>query len=188
MQYQTTYFEKPGPTNTDATLKLTQEWSERLDIQTVLVASTSGSTGLKAVKLLKGREIIVVTHSCGFRDDNAQELIQENREQILALQGKILTCQHALAGISRAVRFQLKTYEIDEIIANALRIFGHGLKVAVEICLMAADAGLARTDADVIAVGGSSQGADTAAVIQPANVSRFFDLKVRGILCKPWNR
>jgi hypothetical protein len=52
---------------------------------------------------------------------------------------------------------------------------------------MAADAGLIRTDADVIAVGGTGTGADTAAVIRPANVARFFDLKVRGILCKPWD-
>ena len=186
MKYQTVYFEKAGPDNTDETLKLVHEWADMLDIQTVLVASASGMTGVKAVELLKNHRVIVLTHSTGFRRENEQELTSENRERIENSGGTILTCQHALAGISRAVRFKFKTYEIDEIVANALRTLGQGLKVTVELCLMAADAGLVRTDEDVISVGGTGQGADTAAVIQPANVSRFFDLKVRGILCKPW--
>jgi hypothetical protein len=187
MKYQTVYFEKAGPENTDETLNLVKEWSDMLDIKTILVASASGDTGVKAVELLKLHTVFVITHSTGFRHENEQELTPENRNRIEALGGRILTCQHAFAGISRALRFKFHTYEIDEIVANTLRIFGQGLKVAAEICLMAADAGLIRTDVDVIAVGGTDQGADTAAVIRPANVSRFFDLKIRGILCKPWD-
>ena len=186
MKYQTVYFEKPGPDNTEETMKIVQEWADMLNIRTKLVASASGQTGVIAVERFKSHNVIVVTHSTGFRRDNDQELTEENRGQIETLGGKVLTCQHALAGISRAVRFKFKTYEIDEIIANTLRILGQGLKVTVELCLMAADAGLIRTDEDVISVGGTGEGADTAAVILPANVSRFFDLKVRGILCKPW--
>lgn len=187
MKYQTVYFDKVGPENTDETLNLVKEWADMLDIKTILVASASGRTGLKAAEHIKSHDIIVVTHATGFRQENEQELIPENRDKIQSLGGKILTCQHALAGISRAVRFKFNTYEIDEIVASTLRILGQGLKVAVEIALMAADAGLVRTDRDVIAVGGTGQGADTAAVIKPTNVARFFDLKVRGILCKPWN-
>ncbi len=187
MKYQTLYFEKAGPENTEDTLKLVKEWSDMLNIQTILVATTSGKTGVKAVELLENHNVIAVTHSTGFREENEQELTPENKNSIEALGGKILTCQHAFAGISRAVRFKFNTYEIDEIIANTLRLLGQGLKVAVEIVLMAADAGFIRTDSDVIAIGGTSEGADTAAVIKPANVSRFFDLKVKGILCKPWD-
>jgi len=186
MKYQVVYFEKAGPENTDETLKLVQEWADMLNIQTVLVASASGQTGVKALERLKHHDVVIVTHSTGFRHDNEQELTLENRNRIEELGGKILTCQHALAGISRAIRFKFKTYEIDEIVANTLRTLGQGLKVTVELCLMAADAGLIRTDEDVISVGGTGQGADTAAVIRPANVSRFFDLQVRGVLCKPW--
>ncbi len=187
MKYQTQYFEKPGPENTDETLKLVQEWADMLDIKTILVASASGRTGIKAVELLKHHHVIVVTHCTGFRRENEQEFIPENRDRIKSLGGEILTCQHALAGISRALRFKFETYAIDEIVANTLRILGQGLKVTVELCMMAADAGLIRTDQDVISVGGTGTGADTAAVIRPANVSRFFDLKVRGVLCKPWD-
>jgi len=158
-----------------------------LDIKTIVVASASGKTGIQTAELLKYHDVIVVTHATGFREENLQELTLENRERIEELGGKILTCQHALAGISRAVRFKYKTYEIDEIVANALRIMGQGLKVTVEIVMMAADAGLIRTDENVIAVGGTGTGADTAVVIKPANVARFFDIKIRGILCKPWD-
>jgi hypothetical protein len=123
----------------------------------------------------------------GFRKENEQELLPEHKNRIEALGGKVLTAQHALGGVGRAVRNKLGTYQVDEIMAFTLRTLGQGMKVAVEIALMAADAGLIRTDEDVIAIGGSGKGADTAAVIQPANAHQFFNLKIRGILCKPWN-
>ncbi len=187
MEFQTVYFKKPGAENTEATLRLIQEWADRLSIQTVLISTTTGDTAVKAVELLKGHEVIAVTHSTGFSQPDVQELLPAHREKIEALGGKILTCQHAFAGISRAIRFKFGTYEIDEIVANALRIFGQGLKVAIEIALMAADAGLISTEKDVISAGGTESGIDTAIVLKPANVCRFFDLRIRGFLCKPWD-
>ncbi len=187
MEKSTLYFEKPGPANTEQTLRLASDWAMELKIKTVVVASTTGKTGLLAAEIFKSNRVIVVTHSTGFARENHQQLIEENRLKIEKLGGKILTCQHAFAGISRAVRFKFSTYQIDEIIANSLRIFGQGIKVAIEISLMASDAGLIRTDEDIISIGGTDSGADTAAVIKPANVARFFDLKVRSIICKPWN-
>jgi hypothetical protein len=74
-----------------------------------------------------------------------------------------------------------------ELIANVLRLFGEGTKVCVEIALMAADAGLIPINRDVIAIGGTGGGADTALRIQPANAAKFFDLKVREIIAKPVN-
>jgi hypothetical protein len=76
-------------------------------------------------------------------------------------------------------------YVEGEVIANTLRIFGEGMKVVCEIAMMAADSGLVRTDEDVIAIAGSSRGADTAVVMKPANTHSFFDLKIKEILCKP---
>ena len=51
---------------------------------------------------------------------------------------------------------------------------------------MAADAGLIPTDRDVIAIGGSGRGADTALRILPTNASRFFELRIREVIAKPW--
>ena len=59
------------------------------------------------------------------------------------------------------------------------------MKVACEIAMMAADSGLVRTDEDIIAIAGTSRGADTAVVLRPVNSHNFFDLKIKEILCKP---
>jgi len=50
---------------------------------------------------------------------------------------------------------------------------------------MAADAGLVRTDEDIISMGGTARGIDAALVLQPANSSSIFDLKVKEVICKP---
>jgi hypothetical protein len=50
---------------------------------------------------------------------------------------------------------------------------------------MAADAGLIAVDRDVVAIAGTGRGADTALRIQPANTSRFFDLKIKEVIAKP---
>ena len=126
-----------------------------------------------------------MTHSTGFAGPNIQELTEENRAAIESAGAQILTCQHALAGVSRAVRKKWGTYAIDEIIAQTLRIFGEGIKVCVEIALMAADAGLVPVGEPCIAIAGTGRGADTAVVLKPVNTNDFFDMKVREILCKP---
>jgi len=72
-----------------------------------------------------------------------------------------------------------------EIIASALRLFGQGTKVAIEIAVMALDAGLIPYGVDVIAIAGSNEGADTALIIRPAHSQNFFSTKVKEIVCKP---
>ncbi|MCJ7813362.1 hypothetical protein MUP95_08625, partial [bacterium] len=85
----------------------------------------------------------------------------------------ILTCLHAFDGIGRAVRLKYKTYELDDIIANTLRLLGEGSKVAVKITLMATETGLIQMDEDIIAIEGTGRCADTAGLIKPSNVDRF---------------
>lgn len=185
VQVTAAYFEKPGKENTQRTLELARKRAEELGIKTILVASTRGETGVRACEVFRGYNVVVVTHSTGFNKPNYQELTEENRAAIAAAGGKILTCQHAFGGVGRAVRKKLGTYELEELIAYTLRIFGEGLKVAVEIALMAADAGLVRTDEPCIAIAGTGSGADTAVVLKPANAQAFFDLQVLEIICKP---
>jgi len=50
---------------------------------------------------------------------------------------------------------------------------------------MSADAGLVRTDEDIISAGGSGKGVDTTLVLTPVTSQNFFDLKIKEILCKP---
>ena len=160
-----------------ALLNAVKTRAEELGVKTILVASTTGETGVKVVESFRGYNVVVVTHSTGFVGPDIQELKAENRERILKAGGKILTTTHAFGGLARA--------RSDQIVANTLRIFGQGVKVAVEIAIMAADSGLVSVNEDVISIGGTGGGADTALVLRPANVQDFFDVKVHEIICKP---
>lgn len=181
----TTYFSQPGPDNTERTLALARQRAEQLGIEHLLVASTSGQTGLRAAQLFQDRQVVVVSHSHGFAGPNQQELPDDTRQAIEALGARVLTCQHALGGVGRAIRRKFGTYQVDEIIAFTLRMLGQGTKVACEITLMAADAGLVPAGREVLAIGGTGHGADTAAVLLAANAQDLFDLRVLEILCKP---
>ena len=185
MQLETVYFEKPGRENTEEVLRIIKQRADNLDIKTVVIASTTGDTAVKAVNSMQGLRVIIVTYVTGYNVPNTQEFTQENRQLVEAKGGIVLTTAHAFAGISRAMRKKFSTYVIGDIIANTLRIFGDGMKVVIEIAMMAADAGLVRTDEDIMVIGGTGKGADTAVVLQPVNSQDFFDLKVKEILCKP---
>ncbi|UCD97323.1 MAG: hypothetical protein JSV35_06060 [Candidatus Bathyarchaeota archaeon] len=182
---KTTYFDSPGPHNTEYTLELAKQRSLEGRIRNIVVASTTGTTGVKASKLFQGFNLIVVTHVTGFREPNIQELQPENEVTIEKNGGKILTTTHAFGGLGRAVHRRFGAIQVDEVVANVLRLFGEGVKVAIEVACMATDAGLINKGSDVISIGGSSRGADTAILIKPSNTHSFFDTRIQEIICKP---
>ena len=63
-------------------------------------------------------------------------------------------------------------------------MLGQGIKVCVEIVVMASDAGLIPPE-DVIAVAGTGKGADTAVILKADSSNHFFQIKIREILAKP---
>ncbi|NIN53604.1 MAG: hypothetical protein GTN80_10895 [Nitrososphaeria archaeon] len=184
-QKRITYFKSPGLENTDETLRMARERADELGIKEVVVASTRGDTAVKATEVFRGCNVVVVTHATGWREAGFQELSNEKRKIIEGNGGKVLTCPHLFAGVDRAIRDKFGTAYPTEIIAQTLRFFGEGTKVAVEIVAMAADAGLISADSNVVAIAGSSKGADTALVIKPANSKRIFDMKVKEIIAIP---
>ena len=185
MEAKTVYFERPGRENTDEVLRIVGQRARELGIKTAVVASTGGDTAVQAVEALQGLRVIVVTHSHGFREPNTQEFTAENRQIVEGKGGVIFSATHLFAGISRAVRDKFNTYLIGDLTARTLKVFGDGMKVVIEISVMATDAGLVRTDEEVIAIAGTGHGADTAVVLTPVNSQNFFDIKVHEILCKP---
>lgn len=182
---KTVYFEKPGPENTEETLKLAKTRADELGIRNIVVASSTGKTGAKASKLFKDYNLIIVSHVTGFRKPDFQEFLPENRNIIENSGAKTLTTAHAFGTLGRAVKNKFGTIQVDEIVSNVLRIFGQGVKVCCEISCMAADAGLIRTCEEAVAVGGTGSGADTAVVLLPTNTHSFFDLRVKELVCKP---
>jgi len=182
------YFKKPGPVNTGAVFEAVSRRVKELSINRIIVATSSGRTALEARSHFDpSLKIIAVTHVTGYDEPNVQELSEENRQALREQSVEMLTCAHAFGGVGRGVRNRIGTYQIDEIMAYILRIFGQGTKVAVEIALMAADAGLVKTGEDVVSIGGTGKGSDTALVIRPAISSHLFDLRVREVICKPGN-
>ncbi len=179
------YFESPGEVNTDETLKIAKKRADELGIQDVVVASTRGGTGVKAVELFRGYNVVVVPHVTGLREPGQQELTEENTSKIEKAGGKIIIMAHTFSGVNRAIQAKWDTMYPSGIIAQTLRLFGQGMKVVVEIAAMASDAGAIPADKDVLVIAGSSRGADTAVVIKPANSHRLFDMVVKEIIAKP---
>ncbi len=185
IEVKTVYFTNPGRQNTEDVFRIAKKRAEELGIKTIIVATTGGDTAAKAVVAFKGMKVIAVTHPAGFHEPNTQELTEENRKIIESNGGIILTATNTFGGLSRAMRKKFNMTVLGDVISFTLRILGQGIKVVCEISLMACDAGLVRTDEDVIVIGGTGRGADTAVVLKPAYSTDIFDMKIREILCKP---
>jgi hypothetical protein len=184
------YFERAGGQNTDDTIRLAVERAKLLNIKHVVVASTSGSTGVKAAKAFRGTgvKVIVVAHHVGFEKPGVRDLEDQYVRQLNEMGVTIVEATHALSGVERSITRRLGGASRVEAIAEALRtVISVGTKVCVECSLMAADAGKIPVDGktEIIAIAGSYPGADTACVIRPAHSNNFFDLHVMEIVCMP---
>ncbi|MFH1382014.1 MAG: pyruvate kinase alpha/beta domain-containing protein [Chloroflexota bacterium] len=168
--------------HTETTLRLVKQRAQEMGIKTVVIATTTGYAAVKAVEILDGIKVIAVTHPTGHHGANKQELTDENRKIIESKGGTVLTCAMALSSPPNIIPGMPW---VGGIIASTLRFFGEGMKVTVEIVLEAADAGLVRTDEEVISVAGTGRGSDTAILLRPVNSKDLSRLRIREILCKP---
>jgi hypothetical protein len=186
---QVLYFKRPGPKNTGAVISHAAKRAAELNIKKVLVATCSGSTAYAALDHFdQGRfEVIAVSHVTGFKEPDQQQMPEEVRSDLEAKGVKVLTTTHAFGGVGRGVRNKLSTFQVDEIMAFTLRMLGQGVKVGVEMAYMAADRGWVRTDEEVLTIGGTGRGADTAMIVKPAHASHCLELKVKEIIAKPFN-
>jgi len=180
------YFDKPGERNTGDVLRLARVRADELGLKTVVVASVRGYTAIKAVDVFQGMKVVVVTAHTGWKHHpNVQYFLPEHREAVESKGGILLTAPHVFGGLSYALRdsFGVATLGVD--MGSSLRILGEGMKVTCEIVMAAADAGLVRTDEEVVSIGGTDRGVDTAVVLKPVHVQNFFNLRVKEIICKP---
>lgn len=185
------YFDRPGKDNTDSVIAVVRSRVDELGVGHVVVASTSGETALAASRALEGSgaRVICVGEHTGFWGGDSQKLTPEHRQELEARGVSVLIASHALSGVGRSVSGKFGGVSHTEVIAHTLRQFGsEGIKVAVEVAIMAADAGLIPTDREVIAVGGTGSGCDAAIVLKAAHMNNYFDLEIREILAKPRQR
>ncbi len=180
------YFEKAGKVNTEATLKAAFARARELDIDEVVVPSTTGATGFAALELNEGCRVTVVTYHCGFREPFQNVMPDEVRSDLEKRGAAVVAATHALSGVERSLAKKHSGIYPVLIIADTLRLFGQGTKVAVEVAIMAADAGML-SGKDIVALGGTGRGVDTALVLKPANQSDLYGMRIREVICKPRN-
>lgn len=191
------YFPSPkGQANTEKTLNMSKERALEMGIKHVIVASTTGTTGLRAVEFFAGSgiKVIVVSHQAGL-NVQGHPMSQEVRKKIESQNTPLLIATNVLSSPGRfsrnAAGWKRSDYTLYntifpiDMIADTLRMFCQGMKVCVEIVLMAADAGLIPMDQEIISISGTARGADTAIVAKPAYMTNIFDFKIREIIAMP---
>lgn len=178
------YFDHAGKANTRQTLELAYERGRSLGLNEVVLASTKGDTAYQAHEIFNGFKIVVVTYHCGFKKPFQSVMPSATRSDLEAKGMTVVSATHALSGVERAVAQKHGGIYPALLIADTLRLFGQGTKVAVEVAIMAVDAGTL-TGNDIIAIGGTARGADAALVLKPANQTHLFEMLIREIICKP---
>ncbi len=186
MKGATMYYDTAGEKNTIETLKLAYERGKSLGLEEVVLASTKGDTAYKALEIFKGFQITAATLHCGAKKPFNNVMKASTKKDLEDKGVRVVSATHPLSGIERSVAEKYSGAYPALLIADTLRLFGQGTKVAVEIAIMAADSG-ALTGKDIISIGGTAQGADTALIIKPAHQSTFFNIRIREIICKPRN-
>jgi hypothetical protein len=178
------YFDEPGKENTKQVMQTAAKRGKELGLKEVVLASSTGFTAYEALAEMKEFQVTVVTYHCGFKEPFQKMMPDDVRRDLEQKGANVIAASHALSGIERSVAQKHSGVYPALLIADALKLFGQGTKVAVEVTVMAADAGTL-TGNDIIAIGGSSRGADTALVVRPAHQNNFFDLRIWEIICKP---
>ena len=179
-------FEKQGPHNTEAALKLAIEAAREEGIHKIVVASSTGATAKKLAELEhEGIQIIDVGYARGVFGKHEPQMSDEMRQDLEAMGVTVYVASHALSGAERGLSSKLGGFGPVEVAAHALRILGQGMKVCVEISLMAMDNGAVPYGEEILAVGGCGHGADYVINLIPGHSNNLFETKVIDIICKP---
>ncbi len=181
------YFDEKGPANTEKAIEIALSCSKERGIGKVVVASSSGETALKLHEMAANSvEIIAVTYGAGSRFTAEVEKFNENKDLLLGKGIHVVRGILALSGVEKTFANKYKSGFIPlNIVADTLRMFSQGIKVCVEIGIMAAEHGYVSPEEEIVALAGSGHGADTAVVLKPAFASDIFQTKIRTLLCMP---
>ena len=184
MEGSITYFDKRGKNNTGKTLEIAKSRARELGISDIVIASTHGYSALQAAKVFDDTDthITAVSISPTF-DDVGWKMTAEERAGVEKAGVTVLTGLHALAdGVAEGFFGEHTT---GTIVCDTLRFFSQGVKVAVEISIMALEAGILAPNVEIISIGGTDEGVDTAIVAIPAFARKVKEYRVLELLCKP---
>ncbi len=182
-----TYFEQKGPENTKAALELAVAAARELGIGKLVVTTTTGMTPKMLMDEVDhtGLDVTVIGYAFGQKEPGANPMPAELRQELLNHGFHVHSAAHALSGAERSLSTAYSGVYPVEIIARTLYMFSQGVKVCVEVCAMAADAGYVIGGEPVVAVAGTGRGADTVLVIRPEVSSKILKTKIDRIIAKP---
>ncbi|WP_455364031.1 hypothetical protein [[Eubacterium] cellulosolvens] len=184
-------FKNAGKQNTDRCLEVAKKNADMLGVKTIVIASTTGFTAkLACEKYFPPREykVIIVTHNAYFKEGLAHEMPEGQRKDLISNGAIVVTGTLAFSGVQSSLEKTHGHWEFSNLFAKTIRtIMWDGVKVCMEIVMMAADAGEIDlvNEKEVISIAGTGQGADTCCLITPNTTRRFLDLRLKAILCKP---
>ena len=179
MEDKIIYFEKSGKLNTEETLNLAVERAIARGIQKIIIASTTGNTARLLADKLIGTNITMVVIPHQYTQERPQRF-QLELIPILEKQGHSVHFSTMLFHT-----WDLYGVAIPRVMAVLLRTFCQGMKVCVEITLMAVDGGCIASGEKVVAIAGDGGGADTAVTALAASSRDLPNLHIIEIICKP---
>lgn len=188
------YFEEPGEQNTDDVVEAVKKRVEATGIRHVLVASDSGGTALKFAEAMSSMaRVYCVCQGPILREWNIPwpTMKPECRERLEELGVMILDRVPFFFHNSVYTAAKWEAMNPEKLVKETLYLFGQGLKVAVEVVLIATMCGYLEPYQEVIGVGGSSRGADTAIVVRATYPTAIFSkdpkkkLEIREIIAMP---
>jgi hypothetical protein len=183
------YCDSTGVGSTDLVLAAAKKRAKELKIMDIIVASTHGGTAIKAKEAFADPKLnlVAVGIAEGYRE-NGWCFTNAEKKRLEKEEIKLLVASHALGdGVASSFTEKSGGKSIEEVVRDTLYRFGQGMKVCVEIVMMAADAGLIPMDKEVMAIAGTAEGTDTCIVVKPAYPRKFYELEIREIVAKPRN-
>lgn len=177
------YFKCCGEENTEKTIELAVKTAKERGIKYIVTASTTGKTARLLIDTVEN--IVVVPYACGIKAPGVHSISEEEIKFLQDKGIKICIASHVLSGAERAISRAFGGVSSVEVMAHTLRMLGQGVKVCVEISTMAIDGGYIPYGEDIIAIGGSSHGADTAVIMRPEHANNILQTKIKEIICKP---
>jgi hypothetical protein len=183
MEEKIVYFEKTGKENTAEVIKLVLERAKSRNINKIALASTRGYTARSFLDAVEGKDInlIVIPWQYNFKKEEGNPFPQGLAKELLEKKHMVHFGTMLLSsGIP-----ELYGTNAPVALANVLRVLGQGMKVCVEITMMACDGGCIKMGEKVITVAGTGGGADFAVVATAASSANIASLRINEIICKP---
>lgn len=182
----TIYFEEGGSEHTNVTIDLAYDAAQELGIDKVVVASTTGESGVKVAERFMGSgvDVIVVGHQFGYPTPGKNRFDPENMNRLKELGARVCLGSDVLTTPMRQ-RERLGTSPLS-VITQALVMMK--IKVNVEIVVKAADNGIVSPGEWVITLTGSHSGLDTAIVLEAQESPNILDIQLREIITMPFSR